>query len=297
MTGSTSVQSVRTKMSILLLLFFFSSGPHWINGYELGDCGIRYNNLPTHGAAVRQNEFPWHAALYRMDNSSQDYEYICGGTIVNTNAVLTAAHCVYDDEKDDIDYRKMVIAVGKRNSSWEHRDVHEQRFEVISKKLRITYRGFRTRFQDDIAILVLNDTIKFRSTVMPVCIDWGSLYEPNGGEVGTVFGWAVNNRGESSDEPKMFRMQQLNFIECYKKVSEDFSSFISSDKFCAIHKDNNTVEHEYVSGGLVFSRGQGDKERYFIKGVGSLKDRKRDDLIAFTNISSHIQWINRTLVG
>ncbi|XP_066906922.1 modular serine protease isoform X2 [Halyomorpha halys] len=282
-------------MSLLLLLFFSTFGYNEINAYEIGDCGIRYNNSIAHDDSSKNNEFPWHAALFRMNNSSK-YEYICGASIIYTNVVVTAAHCVYDEAEQDIDYSRMVIAVGKKNSSWEHREVHEQRLEVISKKVPPFYRGIHNMNQDDIALLVLNDTIKFSNIAMPVCIDWKNLYEPHEAEVGTVAGWGYNNKGVLSEDLKIIRMQLRNFGECRNNVGKGYTSYLTADKICATNKDDDTVEQGDGGGGLVVSKGQGAKEWYFIEGILSGREKGGNAYVLFTNVTSHIPWVNATLL-
>ncbi|XP_014284269.1 chymotrypsin-like elastase family member 2A isoform X2 [Halyomorpha halys] len=267
--------------------------------YKVGDCGIRFSQYKpriAYGFPSKYNEFPWHVALYKLSNASR-YDYMCGGSIIDNNIVITAAHCVFDEEQQDLDYSRMVIATGKYNGSWEHRDVHEQRLEVISKKVRRTYRGTDNRFQDDIALLALNDSIKFSSVVMPVCIDWDSSYEPNDGEMGTFVGWGYNEKNVLSEKLQVSRMEQRNFGECRNKVSKGYTSFLTSDKFCAASIDMSELEQGDSGGGLVFSRSLGTeteaKERYFIYGILSGRENS-NGYYFFTNVSNHMPWINST---
>jgi secreted trypsin-like serine protease len=41
------------------------------------------------GAAAEQKQFPWQVYLIADDS------WLCGGSLIVTNWVLTAAHCVY----------------------------------------------------------------------------------------------------------------------------------------------------------------------------------------------------------
>nr|XP_024215254.1 transmembrane protease serine 9-like [Halyomorpha halys] len=284
-------------MLLLHLLFFFSTDLDWINAYEVGDCGIRHKSSITDVGSSEYNGFPWHAALYRMDNSSK-YEYICGASIIDTHLILTNAHCVFDEELQDLDNRKMVIAIGKTNSSWEHRSLHEQRFEVTRKELVPTYRGMLGRLQDDIALLRLNETIKFSNIVMPVCIDWEGLYEPFDGEVGTLAGWSLDEKGVLSEELNIYQIQQLNYSDCFKNAKKGFASYLTSDKYCGINKDNNPPRQGSTGGGLVFSKAQGVKgARCFIKGLlsGRVEDRENNYNYIITNISDHVPWLKSIL--
>ncbi|CAH2229280.1 jg17029 [Pararge aegeria aegeria] len=56
-----------------------------------GVCGKRaidHSELIVNGAATKPGDWPWHAAIYRLDGSTM--KYICGGTLISKNYVLTA---------------------------------------------------------------------------------------------------------------------------------------------------------------------------------------------------------------
>ena len=41
--------------------------------------------------------FPWHALIFRETNlGSDDFEYICGGSLIERNIIVTAGHCLVD---------------------------------------------------------------------------------------------------------------------------------------------------------------------------------------------------------
>nr|XP_034826301.1 chymotrypsin-C-like isoform X2 [Maniola hyperantus] len=51
----------------------------------------RYTELLVSGSATKAGDWPWHAALMRLQKSSM--KYIGGGTLISKYVVLTAAHC------------------------------------------------------------------------------------------------------------------------------------------------------------------------------------------------------------
>lgn len=67
-----------------------------LNGIE-SDCGkrlVQHRPLILGGKEAHKNSWPWHAALFHVDDGS-DMAYKCGGTVLNSNSILTAAHCVH----------------------------------------------------------------------------------------------------------------------------------------------------------------------------------------------------------
>ncbi len=43
------------------------------------------------GRAARDGEFPWQISIYRFNSMQVSF---CGGSIIDKNTILTAAHCV-----------------------------------------------------------------------------------------------------------------------------------------------------------------------------------------------------------
>nr|XP_024214446.1 chymotrypsin-like elastase family member 2A [Halyomorpha halys] len=286
-------------MLLLVLLVFCSTGSYWITAYEIGDCGIRYNFKLTiaRGKDSKPNQYPWHVGIYRRDNSSK-YEYICGGSIIYDNVIITAAHCVFDENTKNIDYNRMVVAVGKHNSSWERIDESEQRFEVMDKRIPQRYKGTENMNDNDIALLALNDSIPFSDRVMPVCMDWSRTKEPYDGENCTFVGWGYEENRNLTELLQVSEMLLRNFDDCRKSVGKYFTSYLTSDKFCTISKDNSMVEKGDSGGGLVFARMQNDNDtgaRYYLKGILNGREKGNDVNFLYTNVSNHMPWIRSTL--
>ena len=63
-------------------------------------CGvISPKNVPliTGGTLPKISEFPWHATLYKNGN------FVCGATIIQSDLLITAAHCVYDENTRSVE--------------------------------------------------------------------------------------------------------------------------------------------------------------------------------------------------
>ena len=46
------------------------------------------------GNSAESGAWPWHVGLYRMTTFGR--AYTCGATIINSNYVVTAAHCTFE---------------------------------------------------------------------------------------------------------------------------------------------------------------------------------------------------------
>lgn len=60
------------------------------------NCGIQKTDRKRvqHGEKTSPGEFPWVAALFGFNRSSNEVKYFCGGSLISAKIVTTAAHCV-----------------------------------------------------------------------------------------------------------------------------------------------------------------------------------------------------------
>lgn len=72
-----------------------------IGQYAYDKCGARQSigingrvqNLNYHDSATEFGEFPWQVAILKRLGAS-DNLYVCGGSLISSNFILTAAHCI-----------------------------------------------------------------------------------------------------------------------------------------------------------------------------------------------------------
>ena len=60
---------------------------------EIQKCGVQkvlHRPLIAYGKSTYDGEYPWHSAVFKRTGKTS--EYICGGSLVTQNMILTAAH-------------------------------------------------------------------------------------------------------------------------------------------------------------------------------------------------------------
>ena len=49
------------------------------------------------GRPAKEGEFPWQVSIGRISAVTGGIRHFCGGTILSSNTILTAAHCLEDE--------------------------------------------------------------------------------------------------------------------------------------------------------------------------------------------------------
>lgn len=154
-------------------------------------CGIRDVRLPpssgliSGGRKAIRGQFPWLAAYFHND------QFICGGSLVSTRLVVTAAHCIQDKNSNVAKKPEdSIFYVGKSNIDSLLKESHYVVSVTQQLIVHPDWSSTSQQYDSDIAIAVLVKTVTFNKFVKPICI-WRetSSYRDIVGQYGTVGGW------------------------------------------------------------------------------------------------------------
>ncbi|KPJ03930.1 Ovochymase-2 [Papilio xuthus] len=132
-----------------------------------GACGRRkilHTELIVEGEATKAGDWPWHVAIYRL--YKREIKYICGGTLLSKNFVLTAAHCA-SVRGETVIPETLNVILGKHNLVGG--DVAVQEKEVFSVILHENFK-YQISLDNDIALLKLRTEVTFTDYVQPACV-------------------------------------------------------------------------------------------------------------------------------
>jgi len=152
-------------------VFKFQLGARQGNLAELlNDSPVKLlNNLPppvVGGNEVEENSYPWMAALGSRINDGVDggIRWFCGGSLISSNMILTAAHCIQEPGSQlSLD----VVRLGAHNlgeSAFENVDDYVPKQVIMHPQFKDNIGSFP---EHDIAIIVLQtEGREFENTVL-----------------------------------------------------------------------------------------------------------------------------------
>jgi len=190
-------------------------------------CGKKKSTRIVGGQNAEVNEWPWMVALSRgTDGSSQSY--ICGGTLIAEEWVVSAAHCFFDTSGNRVLFENnMRIVLGDHDISTETETTIREVFAVSQITLHPTY-VFQTN-KDDIALLKVSTKVDLNKHA-PACLpEQGATFV---GQTAFAYGWGAlqYGTGEYPDILQEVALPVVSVADCKAAYGE---SSIIDGMLCA----------------------------------------------------------------
>ncbi|XP_055383193.1 uncharacterized protein LOC129613234 [Condylostylus longicornis] len=238
---------------------------------------------------------PWQVGIY-MSDSNGTYHHICGGTLVKSNVIISAAHCFWNPLISKLyNESNYIIAAGKfyRDFYANNETFGFQLSDVSNIKIPSQFSGADYDYVSDIAVVTLKNHILFKNHIRPACLPW-NLNEKNfilNNKPGVVAGWGVTNTGSYSPELRSVELTAVHSEDCKRKVTRN--NKIPNDKFCVDTDEGRNVCRGDSGGGFLVPIKHDNITYFYVWGVVSngLIDPRANEIICnskfvttFTNL-------------
>lgn len=177
---------------------------------------IRVPRAADSGSLIDAGVLCWHAKIrFDLGNGTSA---LCGGTIIGSKTILTAAHCLIDSRtKKPFHVSLVTVQIGSES------DADPKCLEIFTVDLIIPHANYDIGMQDnDIGIIHLSHEIDFqeKACACKLCI---KDLEPTAGDLCLVYGYGkrTENAGDESNGQLEWHHQQI--------VGQSF------DSRCAFH--------------------------------------------------------------
>ncbi|XP_055912627.1 serine protease SP24D-like [Eupeodes corollae] len=216
------------------------------------------------GKDAEIGQFPYQVVLYK------DGSFTCGGSIISSRYVLTAAHCVViGDGIETLPGRYFTVRVGSINRMAGGK--------IVGVK-KVTVRQSYGEFLDDVALLELEKELVFTKNIQK--IDLYDTEVPKGAEI-VISGWGrLTTGGETPLRLQYNTLTKIDSSDCDEAIG-----FGKEQIICLAHKKNNGACNGDSGGPAMYEGKLVGVAGFVVDGCGSTYPD------GYAKVSYHRDWI------
>ncbi|XP_070496664.1 brachyurin-like [Chironomus tepperi] len=231
------------------------------------------------GQEAVPNSIPWQVALHISVTGGTA---LCGGSVLSTNAALTAAHC-------PIGSASTTVIAGAHNRNII--EPNQQRRVVTSANYRIHANYNPSNLNNDIAILLVPTVWTHNAAVQPTRLPTAFASELFVGETATVSGWGrVTNTGATSAVLRVTTVPVITNAAC----AQVFGTSVVVASVICVSTTHGSGSCNGDSGGVLSVPRAGDSRPIQIGVVsfGAAAGCAGTWPAGFARVTSFLTWIN-----
>lgn len=240
------------------------------------------------GSPAAAGQYPWQVTFGELGDPTQLYNdevypHFCGGSVISEKWIVTAGHCMFNTVANSI---VMKVGVLQRSAA------PDSNIEIRGAKSITLHPNYTNYYSwqdgDDIALVELNEPLKFTSRVRPVAL--ANVSAPDSGNI-TVSGWG------RTDGYVAAQSDLLNAVQLPIRSNATCNAFftwgtdpVKAGMMCAGASDGSISSCNGDSGGpVVYRASVTDSWRQV--GIVSWGQTNCTAYSVFTRVSSDYAWV------
>ncbi|XP_023243443.1 venom protease-like [Centruroides sculpturatus] len=246
-------------------------------------------NLTTdaivNGRTAVKGSWPWMAALLSIRTTSfgRSASFFCGGSIITSRVVLTAAHCLYPYMRNrrqiSNNMKKMKVRVGAHTKSdGISHDISQMNY----------HKSYGRNYANDIGYVKLSKDIIFNAHVRPICLPTSTEFYS---DTFYITGWGTTRSGGSASSTlREAKVKMVPLSTCKSSYSR-INLKITDKQVCAGRGEADTCQGD--SGGPMVMYSE-IKKRWILVGITSFGNGcgNRRYPGVYTSVKAYRSWID-----
>ncbi|XP_017076703.2 enteropeptidase [Drosophila eugracilis] len=242
------------------------------------------------GKNLERGQLPWLVAIFERRESNGP-AFICGGSLISTTTVISAAHCFRFPGRD-VPAARLGVSLGRNSlaiqSDGEYRGVSQL---VIHENYQI-----KQFTEADLALVRLDDPVRYNDYIVPICL-WSprNRLDLPQGHKSYVAGWGPDESGTGHSD--VSKVTDLNIVIESNCIEELPHVLVQPSTLCA--KKTGAGPCSSDGGGPLMLR---EQDVWVLRGVisgGAINEKERTCELSkpsvFTDVAKHIDWVRRNM--
>ncbi|XP_052850176.1 enteropeptidase [Drosophila gunungcola] len=256
-------------------------------------CGIeRTSTTPLifQGRNLQRGQLPWLVAIFERRESNGP-AFICGGSLISTSTVLSAAHCFRFPGRD-LTADRTAVSLGRNSLA-----IHSEG-EIRGVSQLIIHENYQIKqvTEADLVLLRLDEPVRYNDYIVPICL-WSSSNRMDlpQGHTTYVAGWGPDESGTgNSDVSKITDLKIVSESNCNLELPH---TLVQPSTLCAKKTGSGPCASD--GGGPLMLR---EQDVWVLRGVisgGLINEEEHTCELSkpsvFTDVAKHIDWVRRNM--
>ncbi|XP_054259673.1 venom protease-like isoform X2 [Macrosteles quadrilineatus] len=246
-------------------------------------------NRVVNGRPAVLGAWPWMAAL-GYSSPTKPLDWLCGGSLISSRHVLTAAHCLVNIGRRTL----TVVRLGDLNLNDSIPD-RATPMDIPVEKTIVHENYDAAAHTVDIALVKLKNPVEFTKLIRPICIPSQSIFPQDiTGYSPFVIGWgAIGYRGPSTTalQEAQIDISDQNFCSnAYRNIK---GATIDSRVICALSPQGRDACQGDSGGPLILPK----QSNFYLIGIVSYGYKCAEPGFpgVYTKVSLYVDWIKKTM--